>query len=146
MKKKRFKEFSNELIKLSCVLLLCSVIATLLHVNLAVWDSFHKGISINVEDIRDESVGGEVEDFLKVAERFALNHEYSKEYNCVNYSNDLAEIADALGFRIEKVMGWDALNESAGHEWLRLQVDFEPQLARFVDYSVKYVNQSIVKG
>ena len=86
---------------------------------------------------------GEVKDFLIVAQRFADNHNYSEEYNCMNYTKDLKQIADQLGFDVEQVVG--CTNQSADkycHAWLKLKVDFEPQFAEFVDYSKSYPFQS----
>lgn len=87
---------------------------------------------------------GEVKDFLMVAQRFADNHVYSEqEYNCMNYTKGLKKIADELGFDIEQTVG--CTNSSSNrecHAWLKLKVDFEPQHAKFVDYSKEYPYQS----
>jgi len=86
---------------------------------------------------------GEVKDFLLVAQKFADNHEYSKDYNCKNYTRDLKEIADQLGFDVEQVVGCSSQSDNADcHAWLKLKVDFEPQHAQFVDYSKEYPFQS----
>ena len=87
---------------------------------------------------------GEVKDFLMLAQRFADNHDYSKEkYNCRNYTRDLKKIADQLGFDVEQVLGCNSSLSSTRecHTWLRLKVDFEPQHASFVDYSKEYPYQ-----
>jgi len=89
---------------------------------------------------------GEIEEWLVVAGRFAKYHEYNRtSYNCVNYSTDLKAIADSLGFRTKIVRGYVDGNDT-GHEWLKLEVDFEPQHGTFVDYSLDYPNQKDVSG
>jgi len=86
---------------------------------------------------------GEVKDFLMVAQRFADNHKYSEKYNCMNYTRDLKKIADQLGFNIEQAIGCNSSSSPKDcHAWLKLKVDFEPQHAKFVDYSKKYPYQS----
>ena len=86
---------------------------------------------------------GEIKDFLLVAQRFADNHDYSQQYNCKNYTKELKQIADQLGFAVEKVVGCNNNSDNAEcHAWLKLKVDFEPQYAEFVDYSKEYPYQS----
>jgi hypothetical protein len=87
---------------------------------------------------------GEVKDFLIVAQRFAGSHDYSEEYNCMNYTKDLKQIADNLGFDVEQVSGCknSSSTKEDCHFWLRLKIDFEPQSAEFVDYSRSYPYQS----
>lgn len=87
---------------------------------------------------------GEIKDFLIVSQRFADNHNYLREeYNCINYTRDLKQIADQLGFDVEQVIGCNSSSlPKECHAWLTLKVDFEPQSAKFVDYSKKYPYQS----
>jgi hypothetical protein len=86
---------------------------------------------------------GEVKDFLIVSQRFAENHIYSEQYNCMNYTKDLKQIADELGFDVEQVVGCNSSSSPKDcHAWLKLKFDFEPQFAEFVDYSKKYPYQS----
>jgi hypothetical protein len=91
-------------------------------------------------DVSQKSVyEGDINDFLVVATRFAETHTYNKEtYNCANYTNDLKYITDQLGIKTKKVTGCPAEDNSTCHTYLRLSVDFEPQTARFTDYSKLY--------
>ena len=87
-------------------------------------------------------VTGELKDFLIVGKRFSDNHVYDlKNYNCVNYSRDLKSIADSLGFVTRYVEGCPVrINDSnrSCHAWLRLEVDYNPQMGKFADYSLEY--------
>jgi hypothetical protein len=88
-----------------------------------------------------QATEGEIKDFMLVAERYAVNHNYNNEsFNCLNYTNDLLDICDKLGFACQRVTGCTEDNTSC-HAWVRVSVDFEPQTARFTDYSLKYPNQ-----
>jgi hypothetical protein len=99
---------------------------------------------------KSDVMQGDVQDFVTVGTRFAATHAgmYSNangsKYTCVNYTNDLEKIAKELGFKVERVDGWENKNET-GHSWLRLSVDYEPQAGTFVDYSKTYPIQE-VKG
>ena len=98
------------------------------------------GYKVSNSDIYD----GDVKDFVILAQRFASNHEYTDTYKCLNYTEDLAHIAQDLGFKVQKIKGWPD-NNTIGHAWLRLEVDFDPQLGRFVDYSKDYPDQEVYK-
>lgn len=123
-------------------ILFASIVVLLMISNQEVLNRLGQPIKINLEDIRETAYSGEVRDFLIVAQRFALYHKYTDEYNCVNYSTDLKDIADELGFKVSKIVGYSPRNDTSGHMWLRLEVDFEPQHGEFVDYSVTYFNQT----
>lgn len=102
---------------------------------------FGQPVEINVQGLEllePSPYGGDVKDFQIIAKRFASMHEYNREsYNCVNYSADLADLAESLGFDVQVVEG---CKKGGGecHAWLKLEVDFEPQSAEFIDYSGLY--------
>jgi len=59
------------------------------------------------------------------AERFAENHNYSKEYNCKNYSVDFMRTMENLGIYVDVVGG---CNESMNcHAWNTIRLHIEPQ-------------------
>jgi len=71
----------------------------------------------------------------EVVKRFAENHQYSSDYNCVNYSNDLQELGSHLGMKFRTQTGY---NNVSGHRWLSYFVDIEPQKSKLVNYDKKY--------
>ena len=77
-------------------------------------------------------------DFNIILERFARNRNYSREYNCVNYSKDLSFILNNLGYQSKVVCGERINDSSKAHCWVRIYIDVEPQTAKFVDYSNIY--------
>ena len=80
----------------------------------------------------------EMEQFLLISQRFARNHKYDVDnYNCVNYSNDLKVIADQLGFNTTYAAGCKKPNDGC-HKWLRVTMDFNPEIAQFTDFSDTY--------
>lgn len=94
---------------------------------------------------------GDLKDFLVLSKHFANNHKYvgcegsnGTCYNCQNYTQDLYNIAEQLGFKVTKVRGWQDRNQT-GHAWLRLSVDFEPQSSTFQDYSKVWPDQEEYK-
>lgn len=96
-----------------------------------------------------EFIYGDVKDFLVLANRFSRMNTYDKnDFNCVNYSSDLKDIADELGFKVKVVRGCENYVENAScHVWLRMEVDLEPQTMEFVDYTNVYpFNFEIVEG
>lgn len=97
---------------------------------------------------KSDVLEGDIQDFIVLGARFAANHEYSNEngskYNCRNYTNDLAAIAQELGFKVEKVRGWPCDN-CTGHAWLRLKVDYEPQTGKFADFSKTHPIQEVIE-
>lgn len=115
---------------------------------------FSQPISISVNGKALEQPApytGEVLDFIILAKRFADYHTACNgtnctKYNCVNYTNDLKFIADKLGFKTEKVIGYPFEPNKTGHAWLRLKVDWEPQTGDFVDYSKMYPNQEVINN
>lgn len=107
-------------------------------------------IDLNGRSITEPSpIKGDIEEFMIVAERFATNHEYNRTgYNCINFSLDLKQITDALGFKTKVIQGCPLdqyLRNKSCHYWLRLEVDFEPQTALFTDYSIEFPIQEVIK-
>lgn len=89
---------------------------------------------------------GDIDDFVVLAKRFADNHYYNlSDYNCKNYTADLHEIANELGFKTSVIKGCpaDVDKSTPCHLWLRLSVDFEPQSGYFTDYSGAYPIQEV---
>lgn len=97
-------------------------------------------VTFNINGIPSLSEGyyGEISDLLVLGKRFANYHTYSKNYSCINYSNDFKEIAESLGFEVETVSGYKYANLTEGHQWLKLKIDYEPQTAIFQDYDKEY--------
>ncbi len=86
----------------------------------------------------------ELNDLEIIMKRFKKHHKYNKSnYNCVNYSKDLMNIAKQLGFEVEEVI---RCNDEMCHEWLSVKMDFEPQTGKFVDYSDKYPKEMVKKN
>ena len=132
----------NKYIEITLIIVILALTAALAGVFIL---KFNSPIKVELPNLQMNAVNGEVQDFLLVAERFADNHEYNRTgYNCVNYSHDLKAIADQLGFKTKIIRGCP--EEGICHEWLELNIDFEPQQAKFVDYSKEYpYNRTIVR-
>jgi len=106
-------------------------------------------INNKYEPIKQESMveDGDMADFFVVARRFANNHNYSDDYNCVNYTDDLYRIIEELGLstNIEKVRGCSEEGMTGEcHRWLKITMDFEPQSYTIKDYSDEYFYQEII--
>jgi hypothetical protein len=54
-------------------------------------------------------------------------------------------IADQLGFKTKIIKGCPEMPGEDCHQWLRLEVDFEPQHAVFKDYSMQYPRQEVLE-
>ena len=80
--------------------------------------------NIDSKEIRDSQ-------FIDILiEKFANNHNYSKEYKCLNYSSDLNYILVSLGYESVEVIGH---NNITGHSWNRITIDIDPQLGEYTD-------------
>jgi hypothetical protein len=62
-------------------------------------------------------------DFEKIVKDFALSHNYSDNYNCVQYSRDLSDLLSSKGYYAYPVVG---TYNNVGHEWVRLCLNIEP--------------------
>lgn len=136
----------------SDIMMLVGIVVLLLITGATCWAIITKmshGVEVRLNGwtmTKSDIFDGDMRDFVVLAQRFALNHEYNLTgYNCVNYTNDLARIMDELGFSYQKVVGCEDGdgNTSKCHEWLRLMVDFEPQTGKFTDYSSEYPDQYV---
>lgn len=117
-----------------------AILSIMVVVSALVIVKFSEPITINGLD-KLPYAEGEVKDFLMIGQRFADTHSYDlKHFNCKNYSMDLKEIADELGFKTQYVEGCpEVINETDKcHAWLRLVVDFEPIRGSLTDYSKEY--------
>jgi len=142
MKSERFRE----IIYLGVFIVIVSLLVGVN--NLYLTNKFLKPIDINLKDTTLNKCyeTGETKDFLTLALRFSKQHDYNlKNYNCVNYTTDLYNIADNLGFDVEVIKGCPKEQNLTCHQWLRLKVDFEPQNSQFVDYSIEYPYQKIIQ-
>ena len=93
MKKKTLLAYINDGL-LTVILIL--MLGTGVMVNYNLYNAVEKPISVEFTD-PDHIDMGEMAGFLVVAKRFSMHNVYSEEYNCMNYSNDLKEIAEFLG-------------------------------------------------
>ena len=93
---------------------------------------------------KSDIMKGDLTDFVLVGQRFAKTHQWTENYTCMNYTQDLEKIAEELGFKVKVIHGWTETNDS-GHAWIRLAVDYEPQTGTFTDYSYIYPNQKEVR-
>ena len=123
------------------IIILVGVISWAVLVNLT------EGVDVELNGwtmAKSDILEGDMRDFVILAQRYAQNHEYNATgFNCINYTDELADIMDKLGFKYTKMIGCadGAGNASRCHEWLRLMVDFEPQSGKFTDYSKEYPRQ-----
>ena len=93
--------------------------------------------------IQDFSTGqelGDVNKFVALAEKWADTHTYNEtEYNCINYSQDVYEIAQIMDIDADMMTGCPPEESNIScHRWLRVTLDFEPQHAAFTDYAEEY--------
>jgi hypothetical protein len=114
-----------------------------------IWKPSTEPIVINYNEVFNNEYKGEINEFMLVAQRFAKEHTYNvTAYNCVNYTEDLKAITDELGFKTKKVIGCrneTVNNTQSCHEWLKIELDFEPQTAKFVDFSKEYPQQEVIE-
>jgi len=94
----RIKEFINEYYLMALLVLLVSSVG----VGLIVKFSYPINVEMSGFSVdRDSIYDGDVKEFVILAQRFAENHEYNvSHYNCMNYTTELKEIADQLGFNL----------------------------------------------
>jgi len=107
----------NEKLSLTfSMITLCVLVALTAVIAFKIYESDRDPVRVNIEDIRYKQDFGELQAFLVLADRFADQHEWSSEYNCVNYSQDLYMLAYALGYNVTRVQGWHSGNLSdSGH-------------------------------
>ncbi|MFH2028652.1 MAG: hypothetical protein ABIJ08_05910 [Nanoarchaeota archaeon] len=89
---------------------------------------------------------------IEVAERFALSHNYTKDYNCDEYSSDLRAIYLELGINATIMQGNDPFywinkthNVTYAHQWIKVEhrgisFQLEPQTGELIDYSDEYID------
>ena len=96
-------------------------------------------LNYNIESMDRKGID-KLEEIEYIGQKFAANHNYSKDYDCKNYSDDLYEVLKALGYNVKEVSGCKAENGSECHRWLRigLELDFEPIDGEFVNYEDVY--------
>lgn len=87
----------------------------------------------------------ELIEFQKIAKRFSSQHNYSEDYNCVNYTKDLKMIGDMLGYKTYRASAY-AHDNLSDHAFLKVYLDIEPQSGEYIDYSKYYVKQSITSS
>ena len=83
----------------------------------------------------------ELEEFMRIAKNFSKQHNYTDDYQCVNYSKDLLIELENLSIPIYEVWGCKNFTHSEHcHSWLRVGYtrDFNPQTGKFKDFSKEY--------
>jgi len=139
------KSWNDFIIGLTIMLLFASFGTTLI-LNYKIYMMLNDPITLDFRNVKMNIQEGDLKEFLIVAQRFAKNHKYNNEtYNCVDYSLDLKEITDELGFRTTVIKGCPESKNETCHQWLRMEIDFSPQHAVFTDFSVEYPKQVEVK-
>lgn len=82
--------------------------------------------------------------FSEVMTVYLRDKEYNEtSFNCINYTKDAADIADALGVQYQIVSGCP-INGSC-HRWIKIVMDYEPQGNKLIDYSNIYFNQTVLE-
>lgn len=70
--------------------------------------------------------------FQAMLEGFAESHNYSREYDCTNYSMDLVSELNEQGYAAYFAQGINP-GTGKGHAWVRVVLDIEPQGGMIVD-------------
>jgi hypothetical protein len=97
--------------------------------------SIRNRLSILDDKITNRPIRDEIsdEEFIsEVHERFAEVHNYTDNYQCLNYSGDYETVMENLGFDVDVVIGKPKNKSRNGHAWTCLHV--EPQHGSFVRY------------
>ena len=78
---------------------------------------------------------------------YSEQHTYNRtSFNCVNYTNDVMLMANAMGYDVMRVKGCplNITENNTCHAWVRWYVDIEPQHGSIAhNYSSKYPIQTI---
>lgn len=86
------------------------------------------------------NINADFDQFFELGRQFAIEHEYSDKYNCMNYSKDFRNVAMGFNFSIDRVIGCplNFTNSSDCHAFNLITFDYEPQDGLIKDYSKKY--------
>lgn len=122
---------------------LLSITALTLDFQTEIYDIVNDPIRLHIEGEWFEE--GEVREFMVVSNRFRNTRSYDvNNYTCINYTRDLYELTKELGFETKMIKGCPE-GDGPCHQFLKLEVDFEPQDGVFLDYSLMYPHQKEIK-
>lgn len=96
---------------------------------------YYEGMPPKIE-IEEVYVSNQFSNLDDILLDFPVNRSYDiKNYNCVNYSDDLMTELAGSGYNSTSII---RCNKSMCHKWVRLHIDIEPQDGTFINYSEEY--------